>query len=361
VKSRALACAAAALLLAACRGTGERGVSGGQTRALAPANTPGALGPDIAAEVGARFAPSLEALQRAVTSGEDELARALIAHVDSLGPDPRVWQLTRAFERILDGRAAVKLLKLELSCEPEPLETLFPGAEQGAQAWRLVFRALNQGSDALELDPGPATLLSMRTDIGRNGTESSTQETRSFDRLKQLVLPPQGKAEVELARFFLAPPPGQLAVRLSFELELRSGAIKREGRELPAMHLNVQPARAARHAENLPEGTLTPDELLAASASLTDADALLELAVRTEPGPGGEGLVALEQALAGLARPRLELWVPSMRWLVGADLPTDVDGLRAWLRRRGETRTNAAPREKLVLPHEPRAGEPERN
>lgn len=359
---RALACAAAALLLAACRGTGERAASGPDARALAPqGGSPLSLGPQSGAQVEARFAPGLEALQRAVSSGEDELARALIGHIDSLGPPDQVWQLTRAFERILDGRAAVKCLALQLVCEPGPIETLLPGAEAGAQAWRLLFRAANSSADRIELCPGPATLLSMRTDLGRRGTEASTQETRSFDGLKNLALAPNSKAEIELARFFLAPPPGQLAVRLSFELELRSGLLKRDGRELPAMRLAVAPARATRHAAELPEGTLTLDELRAASAGLTGSEELLALAVRTEPGSGDEGLAALERALADLARPRLELWIPALRWLVGPEVPTDVDSLRGWLRGRRDARAANTPRPKLVLPRERRAEPPGEN
>jgi hypothetical protein len=354
VNPRALACAAAVLLLAACRGTGA--VAGEREVAPGPQPAP-RLGPDIAAEVGGRFAPSLEALQGAVSAGEDELARALIAHVDSLGPDDRVWQLTRAFERILDGRAAVRTLELALDCVPEPLQTLFPGAEQGAHAWRLVFRARNRGSEPIELRPGPATLSSTRTDLSRNGGESSLQETRSFDKLRQFAIAPGAESEVELARFFLDPEPGLLAVRLSFELELRSGVLERAGRELPAMRLAVAPARATRRAADLPEETLTPSELLTASAVLTEPEELLALAVRTDLGAGEAGLRELQTALADLARPRLELWIPALRWLAGPDAPKDVEELRRWLR----GSSAAAPRPALVLPREGRAEPPPGN
>jgi hypothetical protein len=350
VTPRAHACAAAALLLAACSGAGARAPEPSGAPAQAPAPT--ALSPEFGAEVGARFQPGLEALARAVSAGEDELARALISHVDSLGPDERVWELTRAFERILDGRAAVRCLELELACVEEPAGTVIPGVQAGAQAWRLFFRAHNTGADAIELFPGPATLHSTRTDLGRHGGGSSTQETRAFDKLRRFALEPDARAEVELARFFLAPPPGLLAVRMDFELELRSGSLKRGGRELPAMRLAVRPARAARHAADLPPGALTPAELLAASAGLTDADELLALAVRTDPGPAGSGLVELEEALSGLVATRLELWIPSLRWLAGSDVPKDVPEVRDWLRGRRQADAAAAPRPALVLPRE---------
>jgi len=359
VTLRAHACAAAALLLAACSGAGARAEDG----ALAPEPEPEpvALTPEFGAEVGARFQPGLEALARAVSAGEDELARALIGHVDSLGPDERVWQLTRAFERILDGRAAVRCLELELACVAEPPGTTIPGAQPGAQAWRLVFRAHNKGPDPIELFPGPATLHSTRTDLGRRGGGSSSQETRAFDKLRRFALEPDGRAEVELARFFLAPPPGLLAVRMDFVLELRSGSLQRAGRELPAMRLAVVPARAARHAADLPQATLTPAELLAASAGLTESDELLALAVRTDPGPAGAGLAELEEALSGLVSTRLELWIPSLRWLAGPDVPKDVGEVRDWLRGRRQANAAAAPRPSLVLPREPRAEPPEGN
>jgi len=350
----ALACAAAALLLAACRGTGEPADSSATAPPAAPA-------PPRAAEVDARFAPGLEALERALAAGEDDLARALIKHIDSLGPDERVWHFVRGYERILDGRAAVRCLALALACEPEPPGTALPGAQPGAQVWRLVFQARNTGTERIELLPGPATLTTTHTDLAPRGGEARALETRSFDKLKRIDLEPGAQSEVELARFFIDPLAGQLAVRLDFTLELRSGVVQRDGRELPAMHLAVAPARAARRSAELPEGSLTPEELLAASAPLTKTEELLALAVRTEPGTAGANLADLERALAELSRPRLELWIPALRWLAGPEVPTDVDGLRGWLRARGQAQSAKAPRPALVLPREPRAPAPERN
>jgi len=351
---RALACAAAALLLAACRGTGERADS--SAKAPLPAATP-----QPAPEVDARFAPGLEALERALAAGEDELARALIMQLDSLGPDERVWQFVRGYERILDGRAGVRSLALTLVCVPEPAGTALPGAQPGAQVWRLVFQARNTGTERIELNPGPATLTATHTDLGSRGTEARALETRSFDKLKRIDLDPGAQSEVELARFFIDPLSGQLAVRLDFTLELRSGVLQRAGRELPAMRIAVAPARATRHSADLPEARLTPEELLAASAPLTQTGELLALAVRTDPGAGGANLADLERALAELSRPRLELWIPALRWLVGPEVPTDVDGLRGWLRARVEAHAAKTPRPTLVLPREPRAPAPERN
>lgn len=350
---RTLAWAAAALLVAACRGAGE---STAAPEPEAQAGT-GNFVPDT--DVGARFAPGVDALKRAVLAGEDDLARALIAQLDSLGPDEKVWNLARAFERILDGRAAVRTLELGLVCLSEPPGTVLPGAQAGAQVWRLVFRARNTGADGIQLHPGPATLTTTRTDVARRGGESSSLETRSFDKLKRIELAPGQQSEVELARFFLDPPAGQLAVRLAFALELRSGVLVRGGRELPAMRVAVQPARAVRRSSELPQELLSPEQLLAASAGLTSSEELLALAVRTEPEPAG--LADLERALAELPRPNLELWIPSVRWLAGSGAPTDVDGLRGWLRARAEAEAHRGPRPALVLPREGRAPEPERN
>jgi len=343
---RALACAAVLLHLAACSGTGERGASGTK----APNDGAPAPAAESERQVGARFAPSLEALRSAVEAGDDELARALIAHADSLGPDESTWQFVRAYERILDGRAAVKHLVLELDCLSEPPEKLPGDVQPGAQAWRLVLRARNTSAEAIQLRPGPASLHTNRTDLDRRGAVSSTQVTRSFDSLKSIEVGPNAQVEIELARFFLAPPAGLLALSMDFELELRSGVLERDGRELPAMHLAVAPARAARHAEDLPEGTLTPAELFAASAGLTESDELLALAVRTDPGPAGSGLLELERSVSGLVSTRLELWLPALRWLAGPDVPKDVDLARAWLKRRGEAAMPGAPKPSLVLP-----------
>ncbi len=357
---RALACVAAALLLAACRGSGGRAPL--PERELAPgAAQPVGFGPSLSAGVDARFVPALEGLQRAVAAGDDTLSRALVAHLDSLGPDERVWQLTRAFERILDGRAAVKSLHLALACQPEPLATVFAGDDPNARGWRLVLEAENTTADAIELSPGPATLTATRTEVVRGsriaplGSESSSQETRSFQNLKKLALPPGERSEIELARFFLAPGEGLLAVRLSFELDLRSGVLTRDGRELPAMHLDVDGVRVSRAAPGLPEETLDLAALLERAARAAEPGEILELAVRTELAGGPAGRAALEEALVDLPRPTLELWIPAVRWLDTNEAPTDVDGLRPWLRARIDARAARAPRPDLVLPHAARA------
>lgn len=363
MSSRALASVAAALLLAACRNPGGRAALPEQGELASGAAAPVALGPNPAAGVDARFVPALEALQRAVGAGEDELARSLVAHLDSLGPDARVWDLTRTFERILDGRAAVQSLHLALACQPEPLATVFAGDDPQARGWRLVLAAENATSDRIELRPGPATLVATRTEVLRGsplaplGSQSSAQETRSFEGLRGLALGPGERAEIELARFFLSPGPRLSAVRLAFELDLRSGVVVRDGRELPAMHLDVEGVRVSRAAGELDGPPLDLAALLERARGAEDAAAILDLAVRTELAPGEAGRAALEDALVELPRPALKLWIPAVRWLDSAEAPTDVDGLRLWLRERSAARARHVPRPDLVLPRAPRADE----
>src|SRR5439155_13790493 len=64
------------------------------------------------------FLPALQALQRAVESGDDAEGEAVLDRLMLRHPRGQVLDLAQAFRRILDGRAAVAGLSLRLECRP---------------------------------------------------------------------------------------------------------------------------------------------------------------------------------------------------------------------------------------------------
>src|SRR5262245_40513971 len=115
------ACAlAGTIVLAACGATGGSDVSAGGARESSSPAPAGADDPAVLKAVDPAFLPALESLQAALRAGEDETARLMLEQVLARGPRGRTLEVTRAFERVLDGRAALRELELTLEFVDEP-------------------------------------------------------------------------------------------------------------------------------------------------------------------------------------------------------------------------------------------------
>jgi hypothetical protein len=135
-----------------------------------------------------------------------------------------VLEIARAYRRILDGRAVVASLRLGLECRPEDAQDLPQDAPPGARFARLFLVARSSLQEAVSLETGPATLFVTRSVVGRTGIERDAVETRTFDNLRRFEVGPGAPAEASLARFFVSAAEGEIASRMRFELELRSGS-----------------------------------------------------------------------------------------------------------------------------------------
>jgi hypothetical protein len=234
------------------------------------------------------------------------------------------------------------------------------GGEPGPRVVaRLLLVAENSADVAMELKPGPATLTTTKTSVApvpavhiagaSAGSQEERSETHPFTEIKSLRVDPGGSVEVELARFFIDVPDNLLAVRLSFELELRSGVIVRDGRELPAMNVGVRGDEVTcwihlRH----PEWKATPESLeeFAVGVGTAAGDCALEIAVRMPAAERSRALDRLAAREHDISRTRLEELVPALRWLADdSTMGGDPDLWRAFLR----ARTAAKPRERPVL------------
>jgi hypothetical protein len=379
-----IACLLALALAAPCACKATSAAPRASEHALAPTAR------DIEA-VPPEFMPAFAELERAVASGDDLTARRILMGIYSRAPQGRALSLAEAFERVLAGRAAVAELHLKLVARPEsdppggavnapsgaanaPSGAASasngapsaPGAATDAALQpaprvvaRLVLVAENSSDVPIELRPGPATLTTTKTSVApvpvpriesaSLGSQEERSETHPYTELKSLRADPGHSVEIELARFFIDVPENLLAVRLSFELELRSGVIVRDGRELPAMNVAVRGDEVTcwihlRH----PEWKATPESLeeFAVGTGTTAGDCALEIAVRMPPADRERALDRLASRERDIPRIRLEELVPALRWLTDdSTLGGDPDLWRAFLR----ARAARIPRERPAL------------
>lgn len=379
-----IACLLALAAPCACKATSSAPRTSERAETLAPTAR------DIEA-VPPEFMPAFAELERAVASGDDLTARRILMGIYSRAPQGRALTLAEAFERVLAGRAAVAELHLKLVARPEsepsgaaanasagaanapsgapsassPAASA-PGAATDAAAQpaprvvaRLVLVAENSSDVTIELRPGPATLTTTKTSVAPVpvpriesapvGSQEERSETHPYAELKSLRTGPGQSVEIELARFFIDVPENLLAVRLSFELELRSGVIVRDGRELPAMNVPVRADEVTcwihlRH----PEWKATPESLeeFAVGTGTAAGDCALEIAVRMPPADRERALDRLAARERDIPRIRLEELVPALRWLTDdSTLGGDPDLWRAFLR----ARAARIPRERPAL------------
>lgn len=329
--------ACALLLLASCQGIGGRDafVDPGGT-----APTPAAL-----ARAEPRFHAGLESLQQALRSNEDEEARRILGRLWALGPDESTASLLRIFERILGGREAVNAVHLTLKAQPRELPGEFLERMPGARGYALELEILNTLDSSLELRPGPATLVSVREELSNSGAIVRSQDLRPFQLPASIQLAPQGSQRIQLAEFFLAPREQERAVRLGFQLELRSGSMLRDGAQLPAMRWRIVPAAVSERSPRL-KATGGIEELLSGLRGISRDSELLDAAVRIPDSGREAALERLCEALDPATRIDLSRCHKALSWLSGESLPEDPAQLQSWVRSRRPQVSKPA----LVLP-----------
>ena len=304
------------------------------------------------------YLPSLQALARAVEAGNDREATAILVRIELRRPRGRVLEIAQAYRRILDGRAVVKSLRLRLECRPEEAADLPKDAPEGARFARLYLVAESRLLEPVLLDAGPATLFVTRSVVGRGGVERDAVETRTFESLRHIEVASEKPAEVSLARFFVSAAEGELASRIRFELELRSGTARiltgeeAAGRDVPVMRLRVADAEETVYAASLRElPPAAPEELaaLASGKGTIELAAALAIAVRIPPAQRERTLDLLAPVVEGLPEDSVRALVPSLRWVAVTSEPGGGPAAwRAWLAER--ERKKAGEKPMLLLP-----------
>jgi len=335
-------------ILAGCGtpGGSERSDGGG---ANAPA--PGVAGDASAlAWVEPEFLPALESLRAALAAGEDDTARLILVHVLARAPRGRTLEVAQGFERVLDGRAALRELAFRLEFVDEPDGTA------PRDLLRLELVVQNRGSLPLACRPGPGTLHVEHERLDGRGALLVADQTKGFEKLAALRLEPGAEARELLSIVFLELTPGSIAERLRFRLELTSGTVEREGRTLPAMRFQIAPCeRRALSEVVLARGPALLEHWTAFLAVPRPkcADAL-DLALRMQPEDHPAALEALARRAPELTDPDLEACVPALRWLSSRTDPGgDPAEWRRWLEELIRPRSKRG-EHGLVLPPLPR-------
>ena len=326
-------------VLAACRSAGGSGVSNADE--LEDAASLGWVAPE--------FQPALEAVQAAVEADDDATARAALDRVFWRGPTGKTLAVAEAFERVLDGRAALAETELALEIAPEPRDGR--ARPEDPDLHGLWFVARNRGAERVRLAPGPATLTTLHERLDARAAFSTTSAVRGYETLRSIPIEAGGEHRTRLLVFFLRAGEGALAERMTFRLDLRAGTLVRGERELPAQRFDVAASeRVALSAPLAARGPARKEELVelvrAGHARARDA---LDLALRLPPEERGVVLDELAPLVERMPDPDLAELVPALRWLArDAEAGGAAAEWRALLRER--TLRSKPDREGLVLP-----------
>jgi hypothetical protein len=221
--------------------------------------------------------------------------------------------------------------------------------------------------DTVELETGPATLFVTRSVVVPSGLERDAIETRTFDDLRRITVEPGGTAEISLALFFVSTGEGELASRMRFEFEMRSGSARIlpggdrvAAREVPVMRLRVADAEETALPSDLAtEPSSRPEDLvaLATGASTIDVAAALRIAVRIGPVERERALDLLAPVVRDLPTDAVRALVPALRWIAVTSEPGgSPEAWRAWLRARDHRKAEERPN--LLLPRSRPEGAP---
>lgn len=291
------------------------------------------------ASLAPRYQAQFAALGDALDAHEDAVARRIAQQVrlrltleGAAGGEAAraAGELLDGMERVLDGRALVASLRLELAVRPA----------EGSFV-EVVLRASTVRRTRVRFRPGPAVLRIHRvtlnpSDGGKEGRAVRTQGVRELD----LELDAEGWTEVSLGTFPTVLPGNVLAARTRWSLEFRSGEVQEEGRSLPAMDVPPVVAERVDLAPVLPTAPVEPAEL-ARYADLPDGKwlALLERTVRIHPDRREEALDLLTPVIRRQSDEQLTRLVPTLRWLAPTGQPgRDPVRWRAWLEERARAR-----------------------
>ncbi|MBL8858273.1 MAG: hypothetical protein JNL28_07220 [Planctomycetes bacterium] len=281
-------------------------------------------------DVDLRWRPALEALQAAVANGEDREARAVLARLYATRPTGSALELAQAFERILDGRAAVAAIELKVEAEYR--------REQGEQGFIVVwFTARTDDTRTFDVAPGPCNLRVAHASIDPTGAETRSLQTIPVQAPVRFLVTAGAPVRLPLAHMPFALQKGALASRATIDMELRSGAVRVDEQELPAMRWHIATGEVVLLKSELAGLDLAGAGELAAHVldGKCDAAEALKIAVRLPSSEREDALDELARAVRSIPGPALIGLTPALRWLVpGENFGQDADLWRAYLRHR---------------------------
>lgn len=309
------------------------------------------------AGVAPRYQAAFQALKDALDNREDETARRILGQIQgriaadrareteairTARPEeapPRTTEdaalLAEGFGRILDGRARVDTMQLEL---------ILRRIKNEDSLCRVVLRGTTSHTAPLTFRPGPGTLRVQRVTISPTGNEGRSVSEASVQDLEELVLDPDGSVEVPLGTFPVYSGPGSLAARTTWSLHFRSGAVLQGEESYPAMMVDVGKVERIDLAPFLPTAPVAPEEL-AAYVQRPDANLppIVERTVRIPEDQHEAALELLAPVAARFTHEEMRRLVPCLRWLGRTSAPGgDPLAWKLWIERWYEARTAPA-------------------
>lgn len=280
-----------------------------------------------------RYQPSFQALRAALDGRDDATAGAILRRLKGqieqeagqgsgvVAEEARAaLPLAEGFERVVKGRRRVNALELELVLQP---------ASEGTLDQDLVLQVTNKWIEPLRLIPGPANLVLTRTRVVADGRQARMSRTEALD-LFELEVPPGTTGQVVLGQFRARLTRDMVAERLDFELEMRAGQVREEGKSYPAQYLSVDALEFVALAAYLPNASVEPTELARyLSQDKRSQAAAMERAIRILPERRTEALLLLEPLLSRVTDEEFSRLAPILTWL--APLGPELSGREVWL------------------------------
>lgn len=293
---------------------------------------------------------SFETIDRALADRDHARARALLDAVESSATDEGSLAAAARIRAVLQGREIQAGLSLALVSRPIPDR---PGSR------RLELRARHTDPRSVRLELATSPLVVQRAGVGPTGDHGGSDERRVTDVLGGLDIPP-GEAGVTVTVLdYEVPMAGLLALRESWRLEARDGKFRVEGRELPAVDLEVAPAERTMLQAEMSGAPIGPGplvELLGRPGLLRDAGpglmpALLERTVRIPSAQADDAFRQVAAVVHEWSDPDLVRISPILRWLAREE--REVPGPTGW-----RTRLNEALDRSVASVESPAAGDP---
>jgi len=311
--------------------------------------------------------PALDALRAAVADDEDDTARAILNGLRARAPRERSVQgLLDAFERVLQGRALVRSLELDLASErvtpPEGQAAPDQDAPAPPPRFRLVLEAHHAQPEPLTFRLPPAVLEHLVVAIDPRGVQTKSLEERPLAAFDELTIEPHTTLRLPLFEYDL-PLGGALALRDQWAVRMHAGSVIAGSEELPAARISSALCEQTVLAPFLPHQPLEPSVLAEyVQREHVYLPPLLERTVRIPSERRDEALSLLAPIVERFQRERptrLQEILPALSWLLhstdGGDDVVSTLLARGWEAGRGK----AASAGDLVLPDGRRAAPPD--
>ena len=273
---------------------------------------------------------TFETIDRAVASGDRELATRLLDEVEAATEDSASLEAAARIRSVLLGDEIAESLEMWLESRPDPDR---PGRRD------LVLLARHGDPRTVRLELAASPLVVVRTGVGPRGDHKSSDERLVTQVLGGLEVPP-GEGPIEtVALNYEVPMAGLLALRERWRLEPRSGTFWVEGEKIPAVGLSVASVErtmlmAEMSNQALDAGPLL--QMLERPGLLREAGelalpALLERTVRIPASRSADAFAQVAEKVVEWPDEDLIRITPILRWLAREDVR--VPGPTGWRKR----------------------------